>query len=97
MKRHHCDAARTIFVPKDSTIRKACIVPNHEKPHNHPILPATKASRDIKDLFNKCIDAVGVVGTTVRSVENGELIFSMYYSTHYSCLDDVQRLAPKIF
>ncbi|KAG6806939.1 hypothetical protein H0H92_009509, partial [Tricholoma furcatifolium] len=37
--------------------------------HNHPILPAVKASHDIKALFNNCIDAVGVVGATVRSIE----------------------------
>lgn len=48
----------------------ACIVLNHEQPHNHLILPATKASHDIKSLFKQCIDAVGVVGATVKSIEN---------------------------
>jgi hypothetical protein len=49
----------------------ACVVPNHEEPHNHPILPAAKASRDIKSLFKRCIDAAGIVGATVKSIENG--------------------------
>ena len=29
---HTCSAYRIIYVPEDLTIRKACIVPNHEEP-----------------------------------------------------------------
>lgn len=58
-------------MPTDPAIRMACVVPNHEEPHNHPILPAAKASRDIKSLFKRCIDAAGIVGATVKSIENG--------------------------
>ncbi|KAG6822111.1 hypothetical protein H0H92_015221, partial [Tricholoma furcatifolium] len=61
--RHKCPASRVIYVPLDPKIRMACVVPNLV-PHNHPILPAVKASHDIKALFNNCIDAVGVVGAT---------------------------------
>ena len=51
----------------------ACIVPNHEHPHSHPVLPASKASRDIKDLYRSCVEAAGVIGSTVQSVENGTI------------------------
>jgi hypothetical protein len=71
MIRHRCGASRTIYVPTDPAIRMACVVQNHEQPHNHPILPVTKASRDIKSLFKRCIDAVGMVGATVKTIENG--------------------------
>ncbi|KAF8313350.1 hypothetical protein F5887DRAFT_1090268 [Amanita rubescens] len=70
MKRHNCPASRTIYVPVDPTIRMACIVPNHDYPHSHPVLPASKASRDLRNLYRSCVDAVGVIGSTVQSVEN---------------------------
>ncbi|KAG6819655.1 hypothetical protein H0H93_009829 [Arthromyces matolae] len=67
--RHKCPASRVIYIPLDPKIRMACIVPNHGVAHNHPILPAIKPSREIKELFKRCIDAVGVIGATVQSVE----------------------------
>ncbi|KAG6818252.1 hypothetical protein H0H93_006537 [Arthromyces matolae] len=67
--RHKCPASRVIYIPVDPKIRMACVVPNHGVAHNHPILPAIKPSREIKELFKRCIDAVGVLGATVRSVE----------------------------
>jgi len=42
------------------------------EPHTHPILPATKASFEIKNMYRECVVAAGVHGTTVRTVDNGE-------------------------
>ena len=44
LKRHECLASKTIWVPIDESIRKAVIVFNPDNPHNHPILPSSKAS-----------------------------------------------------
>ena len=57
-------------VPEDLAIRKACVVPNHEEPHNHPILSPTKTPVAIKEIYRKCI---GIVGSSVRTVDNGEV------------------------
>src|SRR5277367_1193729 len=76
MVRHKCPASRTIYVPVDPAIHMAIVVPNPEKPHNHPILPATKASITLKDLYRKCIQATGIVGSSVRTVDNG--VFQFY-------------------
>jgi len=72
MVRHECEASRTIFVPEDPRIRMACVVLEPDEPHTHPILPATKASLGIKNMYRECILAAGVHGTTVRTVDNGE-------------------------
>ncbi|KAF8161444.1 hypothetical protein B0H34DRAFT_840756 [Crassisporium funariophilum] len=70
---HACSAYRTIYVPEDPTIRKACVVPDHEEPHNHPILPPTKTPIAIKDIYRKCVETAGVVGSSVRTVDNAAL------------------------
>ncbi|KAF8966029.1 hypothetical protein BDZ97DRAFT_1917737 [Flammula alnicola] len=70
MVHHECLASRTIYIPVDPSIRMACIVPNHEKPHTHPILPATKPSRELKELYKSCIQTAGLVGSSVRTIDN---------------------------
>jgi hypothetical protein len=64
---------RTIYVPEDPTIRKAIVVNTKidAQPHNHSILPPTKASIIIKNMYKACIEAAGIVGSTVRKVDNG--------------------------
>jgi len=69
--RRDCPASRTIYVPEDPTIRKACIVPNPENPHNHPILPPTKTPAMIKEIYKTCVRNAGIVGSSVRTVDNG--------------------------
>ena len=59
-------------MPEDPRIRMACVVLEPDEPHTHPILPATKASLGIKNMYRECILAAGVHGTTVRTVDNGE-------------------------
>ncbi|KDR65997.1 hypothetical protein GALMADRAFT_131200 [Galerina marginata CBS 339.88] len=65
-----CPASRTIYIPLDPTIRVLVILYDHLKPHNHPILPATKTSREVRELYSRCIDAVGSAGSTVQKIEN---------------------------
>jgi hypothetical protein len=72
---HACSAYRIIYVPEDPAIRKACVVPDHEKPHNHPILPPTKTPVVIKEFYRRCIKNLGIVGSSVRTVDNGEVPF----------------------
>ena len=55
------------------SIRKVIIVFEHEKPHNHPVLPAMKASISVKNLYRDCIAAAGLVGSSVGKVDNGEI------------------------
>ena len=50
----------------------ACVIMDPSEPHTHPILPATKASFGIKNMYRECVLAAGVHGTTVRTVDNGE-------------------------
>ena len=72
MVRHECEATRTIFVPENSSIRMACVVMEPSDPHTHPILPATKASYSIKNMYRECILTAGIHGKTVRTIDNGE-------------------------
>jgi hypothetical protein len=74
MVRRDCEATRTIFVPEDPRIRMACVIMEPNEPHTHPILPATKASLGIKNMYRECVIAAGVHGTTVRTVDNGETL-----------------------
>ena len=70
---HACSAYRIIYVPEDLVIRKACVVPNHKEPHNHPILPPTKTPVAIKEIYRKCVKNSGIVGSSVHTVNNGEV------------------------
>ena len=70
MKKFKCNAYQTIFVPLDSTIRMACIVYD-TIPHTHPTLPLSKPSKVATELYRKCMQAAGVVGSTVQTVKRG--------------------------
>jgi hypothetical protein len=41
-------------------------------PHNHPMPPMVKASLDIKNMYVKCIEAAGAMGSTVKKIDNGK-------------------------
>ncbi len=69
---HGCLAHQTIYVPEDPTIRKACIVQAHDEPHSHPILPPTKTPIAIKEIYRQCVENAGIVGSSVRTVDNGK-------------------------
>ena len=49
-------------------------MPNHEEPHLHPILPVTKTPVAIKEIYWKCVNSAGLVGSSVRTVDNGEVL-----------------------
>ncbi|KAF8133571.1 hypothetical protein K438DRAFT_1947662 [Mycena galopus ATCC 62051] len=66
---HKCPARRTIYVPEDSSIRKALIIHNITG-HNHPMPTIIKVSFTHKDTYRQCIDAHGVLGATVAKVDN---------------------------
>ncbi|KAF8908580.1 hypothetical protein CPB84DRAFT_1744207 [Gymnopilus junonius] len=70
VKQYKCPASRTIFVPEDPTIRKACFVPNYKQPHNHPVLPPSKTPLLVKEAYKACIEKVGLIGATVRTIDN---------------------------
>ena len=72
---HTCSAYRIIYVPEDPEICKACVVPNHKEPHNHPILSPMKTPVAIKEIYRKCVNNSGIVGSSVRTVDNGEFFF----------------------
>lgn len=86
--RHRCSAARTIYVPEDPAVRMACVVPNHEKAHTHPILPATKTSTIIRETYKDCVRTAGVVGSSVRTVDNGKSlpIYTDFYAFQFNLL-----------
>ncbi|KAJ7022149.1 hypothetical protein C8F04DRAFT_1240940 [Mycena alexandri] len=64
-----CTARRAIYVPVDTSIRKALIVHN-DTGHNHPMPTLIKASFSTKETYKKLLQAVGVVGATVSKVDN---------------------------
>ncbi|KAF8217297.1 hypothetical protein K438DRAFT_1954146 [Mycena galopus ATCC 62051] len=61
-----CSARRTIYVPENSSIRKALIIHNTDG-HNHPMPMIIKVSFAHKDTYRQCIDAHGVLGATLKS------------------------------
>ncbi|THV01762.1 hypothetical protein K435DRAFT_793088 [Dendrothele bispora CBS 962.96] len=69
MVKHKCKAYRTIFVPTDKTVQMACIIYKVGPAHSHPALPLSKPSKTAKELYRRCVEAAGIVGTTARLVE----------------------------
>ncbi|KAJ6538270.1 hypothetical protein DFH09DRAFT_1369014 [Mycena vulgaris] len=65
-----CDAARTIYVPLDPSIRKALTIHNNNIAHNHPMPTLTKVLYELKVSHRECIKAAGCVGATVAKVDN---------------------------
>ncbi|KAJ7760651.1 hypothetical protein DFH07DRAFT_771734 [Mycena maculata] len=64
-----CSTRRSIYVPIDSPIRKVLIVHN-ETGHNHPVLPLTKVTFELKDTWRECIEENGVLRATVSKIDN---------------------------
>ena len=86
--RHQCSAGWTIYVPNDPAIRMGCVVPNYEKLHTHPILPATKTSTIIQETYKDCVRTAGVVSSSVRMVDNGKSlpIYTDFYAFKFNLL-----------
>ena len=69
IEHHFCPAERTIFVPVDHRLRVAVVVPNHTRPHNHPMPPMVKASFDAKATYWKCVIQTGIPAATAKKVD----------------------------
>ncbi|KAJ6572631.1 hypothetical protein B0H10DRAFT_2237462 [Mycena sp. CBHHK59/15] len=66
-----CPATRSIYVPKDLSIRKVLIVHN-DTGHNHPMPALTKLSFGLKDTYRGCIKSYGVLGARVAKIDNAQ-------------------------
>ncbi|KAJ3559046.1 hypothetical protein NP233_g11359 [Leucocoprinus birnbaumii] len=65
-----CSAKLTIFIPIDKTDFRAIIIPEDAIPHSHPTFPARKVPYKAKELYTKCIKAVGTLGATTLRIDN---------------------------
>jgi hypothetical protein len=70
MKRRVCPASRTIYVPMDTSIRMAVVIPDHTQPHNHPMPLFLKVSQEAKAHYSELTLASGLLGATVKKVDN---------------------------
>ncbi|KAJ7225152.1 hypothetical protein C8J57DRAFT_1590385, partial [Mycena rebaudengoi] len=70
IKRFSCDASRTIYVPLDTTIRRALIIHKANTPHNHPMPPLTKVTLKVQEKYRELVEATGSVGATVNKVDH---------------------------
>ncbi|KAJ7622550.1 hypothetical protein B0H17DRAFT_1151676, partial [Mycena rosella] len=69
IQNYPCPATRSIYVPKDLSVRKVLIVHN-DTGHNHPMPALTKLSFGLKDTYRGCIKSYGVLGATVAKIDN---------------------------
>ncbi|KAJ7745833.1 hypothetical protein DFH07DRAFT_833306 [Mycena maculata] len=60
----------TIYVPTDVSLRMACVVLDHKRPHTHAMPLRSNASLDVKALYRRCVQLTGVLGTTVQKVDD---------------------------
>ena len=66
---HACTTTWSIFVPVNSRLYIAVIVPDHKIPHDHPMLPI-KVAFDVKSAYCKCINQTGVLAAMTKKVDN---------------------------
>ncbi|KAJ6622933.1 hypothetical protein B0H10DRAFT_2431614 [Mycena sp. CBHHK59/15] len=71
IQNYPCDTKRTIYIPKDLSIRKVLIIHN-ETGHNHLMPMLNKISFALKDAYRQCIRANGVLGATVAKIDNAQ-------------------------
>lgn len=67
--RRECNSKIKIYSPVDRADRRAIVI--LQGAHNHPRFPATKLSRDGKDLYTQAVVETGVTGVTVVKVDSG--------------------------
>ncbi|KAJ6595251.1 hypothetical protein DFH09DRAFT_1413358 [Mycena vulgaris] len=88
IKNYPCDVTRSIYIPKDMSVRKVLIVHNITG-HNHPMPALTKVSFSLKDTYPGCVEDYGVLGATVSKVDNDMKISSRASSSFVAeLLDD---------
>ncbi|KAJ7601342.1 hypothetical protein B0H17DRAFT_1223216 [Mycena rosella] len=69
IQNYPCPAIRSIYVPKDLSVRKVLIVYN-DIGHNHPMPALTKLLFGLKDTYRGCIKSYGVLRATVAKIDN---------------------------
>ncbi|KAH6897587.1 hypothetical protein BKA70DRAFT_1563041 [Coprinopsis sp. MPI-PUGE-AT-0042] len=62
LKKNECHARIRIWSPLDREDRRAIVI--LEGPHNHPMFPSTKVSRDAKEKYKEAVMKMGVEGAT---------------------------------
>ncbi|KAJ7306174.1 hypothetical protein DFH08DRAFT_1054689, partial [Mycena albidolilacea] len=67
-----CEANLTVFIPHEDKYpelaRMCIVVPDHEKPHRHPVPPPTKVTHAVAEKYKECVRKYGL-GATVGKVE----------------------------
>jgi hypothetical protein len=69
LQKHECNARIRIFSPLDREDRRAIVI--LEGPHNHPMFPSTKVSRDAKEKYKEAVMKIGVEGATPLTCDKG--------------------------
>ncbi|KAJ6484300.1 hypothetical protein DFH09DRAFT_1340069 [Mycena vulgaris] len=70
MVHRKCPSKVTFHVPVDPSIRKILIFFPRGVPHNHPVQPSLIPSHETEFKYRKCVQAVGLVGSTIAKVDN---------------------------
>ncbi|KAJ6597850.1 hypothetical protein B0H10DRAFT_2231979 [Mycena sp. CBHHK59/15] len=71
MDHRECPSKQNYYIAVDPTIRKVLVFHPKSIPHNHPIPPLSKLSHESKAKYEQSIDAVGLLGSTVSTVDRG--------------------------
>ncbi|KAJ7144653.1 hypothetical protein C8R44DRAFT_974048 [Mycena epipterygia] len=70
IEHHKCPSKRSYYIPVDPTMRKVLVFHPKCVPHNHPIPPLLKLSHESEAKYDKSVEAVGLLGSTVSTVDH---------------------------
>lgn len=73
-----CDASLSIFVPVDSNIRSAIVIPAPDKLHNHPRFPPEKLTHNAKRQYIDIIKAHGKPGASLAAIDHCKTLNSSW-------------------
>ena len=89
-----CLAERCIFVPVDTNLRMAVVVPNYKIPHNHPMPVMVKASYDAKACTIMSGTRYSVASAIVRSAEIWSTSIDIQQLIRSRSLQDLDQTLP---
>ncbi|KIJ43655.1 hypothetical protein M422DRAFT_252895 [Sphaerobolus stellatus SS14] len=69
-----CTAGLTIYSPLNKMVRKAIVIPEPKKPHNHPSYSAEKLTVEAEEVWRAAVRAAGPLGKTVGQIWRALLI-----------------------
>lgn len=73
MVHRRCPAQLSIFTPAvDDEMRKAIVLPNHDRPHTHPSFPPEKLTWAAELQYRGLINAVGKPGASIVDIDNSK-------------------------